>query len=157
MRSTDIDTMFPSAEWDLLVSLPGQVVVAATSADADGSRRSVAAALAGLDAIAAGRGSSNALVREVVGTIYSERGVGPTVFGATDRATGLAQVLVACRQAAAALAEHGTAEDRAAYEQWLESIAFRVCDVNNPAGTSGAGGPDATERRFLSDLTDAFH
>jgi hypothetical protein len=156
MRSTDIDTMFPRAEWDLLVSLPGQVVVAATSADADGSRRSVAEALGGLDAIAAGRDSPNALVRGVVGAIYSERGVDPTVFGATDRATGLAQVVVACRQAAAALAEHGTADDRAAYEQWLESIAFRVCDVTDPADASSPDGPDATERRFLSDLADAF-
>jgi len=156
MRSTDIDTQFPRAEWDLLVSLPGQVVVAATSADADGSRRSVAEALAGLDAIAAGRGSPNALVREVVGAIYSERGVDPTVFGATDRATGLAQVVDACRQASTSLAEHGSVEDRAAYEQWLQSIAFRVCDADS-VDSSGPSGPDATERRFLNDLADAFH
>jgi len=154
MRSTGIDTTFSHSEWDLLVRLPGRVVIAATSADADGSRRSVAEALAGLDAIAAGRDSPNALVREVVGAIYAEHGADAD-FDATDRETGLAQVVVACREAAAALTEHGTPADRAAYEQWLESIAFRVCDASGPAA-EGASALGATEKRFLDELSEAF-
>src|SRR5262245_21865413 len=129
MRSTGIDTMFSHAEWDLLVRLPGRIVVAATSADADGPQRTVAEALAGLDAIAGGRESPNALVREVVGAIYAEHGA-DVDFDATDRTTGLARVLTACHEAAAALAEHGSPADRAAYEGWLSNIAFRVCEAS---------------------------
>src|SRR5439155_14251425 len=63
---------FRRAEWDLLVKLPGRVVVAATSAQADPARRTVAEGLAGIDAIAAGRASASRLVREIVAAIYDE-------------------------------------------------------------------------------------
>ncbi|HEY7173543.1 MAG TPA: hypothetical protein VH442_01390 [Micromonosporaceae bacterium] len=155
MRSTGIDTMFSHAEWDLLVRLPGRIVVAATSAGADGSQRTVAEALAGLDAIAGGRESPNALVREVVGAIYAELGA-DVDFDATDRATGLAQVLIACQQAAAALAEHGTPADREAYQRWLSNIAFRVCEASGSPDRDERAVPDPVEQQFLTGLSAAF-
>lgn len=162
MRSTDIDSMFTHAEWDLLVRLPGRVVVAAAAADADGPRRTMAEALAGLDAIAAGRQSPNPLVRTVVGAIYAERDTGRAMAGSSsaerpDRATTFAQVLVTCRQAAAMLAERASPEDRRAYERWVESIAVRMWDAAQPRGQfSGAAQITNTERRFLAEMADAF-
>src|SRR5690348_9328225 len=91
-----IDTMFSRNEWDLLVRLPGQVLIAATSAEPDSPRRTVAEGLAGIDAIAAGRGSHNALVRGVVATIYAERDDdGPTAVEFNDRESGIAAVVAA--------------------------------------------------------------
>jgi hypothetical protein len=179
MRSTDTDatfldttiTRFTRAEWDLLVRLPGQVVVAAT-ADPDGTPGSMAEAIAGLDAVAAGRGSTNALVRQVVGTIYaepdSESSVAEGGFGsAADRTSRFVEVLVACRHAAAVLAAHGSAADRLAYERWLTSIAFRVCppadrpDGSTASGSTASGGTPcgatvSLEQRFLAALATAF-
>ena len=173
MRSSDTDdklngttfidttiTRFTRAEWDLLVRLPGMVVVAATSEAADDSRQMIEA-LAGLDAVAAGRGWANSLVRQVVGTIYAE----PEMDSAATRAdhspidplTGVATVLATCRQAAVILALRATAAERIAYERWLASIAFRVSDAS--AGVAGLGTNTThavTERRFVAELAAAF-
>ena len=65
---------FRRAEWELLVRLPGRVVVAATSAHVDPARRTtVAEGLAGIDAIAAGRASASR-----AGSYRGSSGHGPT-------------------------------------------------------------------------------
>ena len=46
---------FAPDEWDLLTRLPARVMIAATSAEPDSDRRTVAEGLAGIDAIAAGK------------------------------------------------------------------------------------------------------
>src|SRR2546421_6194986 len=93
-------------EWELLVKLPGRVVVAATSAEADTARRTVVEGLAGIDAIAAGRASASRLVRDVVAAIYAENDEDrPTAEEVHDRAGGITEVLGACRQAGRLLAE----------------------------------------------------
>jgi hypothetical protein len=150
---------FSPEEWELLVRLPGQVVIAATSAEADGSRRTVAEGLAGLDALAAGRSSPNALVRNVVATIYAERDdAQPAAEEFVDRAAGLAAVLMSCHRAAGLLAERSPDEDRAAYRAWLQSIAERVCGAATSGGVLGFGGDriSAAEAQFLDDLSRAF-
>src|SRR5262249_31368691 len=68
---------FSREEWDLLVRLPGRVVIAATSAEPDSPHHSVAEGLAGIDAIAAGRNSASTFVRGVVSAIYAEQDDGP--------------------------------------------------------------------------------
>ena len=174
MRSSDTDanqfgtlfidttiTRYTRAEWDLLVRLPGRMVAAATSEDDAGAQQSMIEALAGLNAIAAGRGSANALVRQVVGTIYAEPDIdSPSTRGAggADESAGFLAIVAACRQAAAILAKHGSRADRLAYEKWLESIATGVCDAVSPL-TGDIGTimmRMATERYLLAELADAF-
>jgi hypothetical protein len=138
-----IDTTFTRAEWTLLVRLPGQVVAAATVAGQDRGTATVAQALAGLDAIAAGRGSSNALVRRVVGAIYAER---DAEAGAV---AGRAAVVDGCRRAAGILAAR-SADDRDAYRDWVLSAAERVC------GTGRRDGPSGDAGRLLADLATAL-
>jgi hypothetical protein len=117
-------------------------------------------ALAGLNAIAAGRGSPNALVRQIVGTIYAELDLdSPSTrdVGAADETSSFAPILAACRQAAAILADRGSEADRLAYEKWLESIAIGVCDALPMTGDVGAIMLRmATERYLLAELADAF-
>jgi hypothetical protein len=147
---------FDPDEWKLLVKLPGRVVVAATSAQADPPWRTVAEGLAGLDAIAAGRASASRLVRDVVAAIYAETEDDPLAAGKVRERTS--DVLAGCRSAARVLAERACREDFDAYRHWLEAIAARVCRVARTGGVLGVGGQlvSPTERGFLADLGAAF-
>ncbi len=129
MPSTD--TAFSLAEWSLLVRLPGQVVTAATAVGRGTGPATVAQALAGLDAIAAGRGSSSALVRRVVGTIYAER---DAETGVPDGVDG---VIAGCRRAAEILADRSP-DDSAAYRRWVLTVADRTCGAAPDEGSDGA-------------------
>jgi len=132
---------FTASEWELLVRLPGRVVVAATNAGVP--RRTVAEGLAGLEAMAAGRIFDSDLVRAVVAGIYAEN-------LQTEYPTGAADVLSDCRTAAEILRRRADPADGAAYRQWIQSIAARVC-----AGTASGRTPEQlgpTDRRFLADL-----
>ncbi len=151
-------TTLSHAEWDLLVRLPGQVVIAATSAGADTPDRTLAEGLAGLNAIAAGRSSTNPLVRRVVETIYAERDDDvATTAEFVDRSVGQSLVLASCREAAAILTQHCAEEDRAAYRRWLESIAERVGDASTSgAARQGSGQISPDERRFLNAVSAAL-
>jgi len=146
-------------EWELLVRLPGRVVVAATSSEADSARRTVVEGLAGIDAIAAGRASASRLVRDVVAAIYAETGAEePAAEEFHDRPAGIAEVLDACRTVGRLLRTRAGREDRDAYRHWLEAIAARVCQASRSGGVLGMGGPlvSPAEQRFLADLGAAF-
>jgi hypothetical protein len=131
-RST-IAPSFANEEWDLLVGLPGRVLIAATSADPDGTG-GVEAGLAGIEAIASGRARSSRLVQDVVGAIYSER-TSDRLPGADDPAG----VLADCRAAARTLDRRASDADAAAYREWLLHIA-------------AAAGRVPAVRRFQVDL-----
>jgi hypothetical protein len=153
---------FPRREWELLTRLPRDVVIAATSAEPDSPRRTVAEGLAGLDAIAAGRASDSDLVRAVVAAIYSETECAPDHLVAeefNDRTAGLARVLAECRQVTDVLAARADPADSAAYRQWVQSVAVRVCDAARSGGLLGVLGPvrSDAEQRFLSDLAEALN
>src|SRR5438270_7267188 len=112
-------TPFTRAEWERLVKLPGRVVVAATSAQADSARHTVHEGLAGIDAIAAGRASASRLVRDVVAAIYHEPDEDrPAAEEFQDRAAGIAAVLAECRDAGRLLAERADRADADAYRHW---------------------------------------
>jgi hypothetical protein len=152
-------TPFTRAEWDRLVKLPGRVVVAATSAQADSARHTVHEGLAGIDAIAAGRASASRLVRDIVVAIYHEPDEDrPVAEEFQDRAAGIAAVLAECRDAGRLLAERVDRADADAYWHWLVAIATRVCHAARSGGLLGIGGaavsPD--ERRFLAELEAAL-
>src|SRR2546421_7733960 len=131
-------------DWNWLVKLPGRVVVAATSAQADSARHTVHEGLAGIDAIAAGRASASRLVREVVAAIYHEPDEDrPVAEEFLDRAAGIAGVLADCRDAGRLLTGRVDRADADAYRHWLVAIATRVCHAARTGGLLGIrGGPE---------------
>jgi hypothetical protein len=157
--SVGVASTFTRAEWDLLVRLPGQVVVAATSAEADSPRRTVAEGLAGIDAIAAGLDSRSPLVRSIVAAIYAEQDDSePIAEEFADRTAGLASVIASCQHVSAVLGTRCDAENNQAYRDWLTMIATRVCEASRSGGLLGVGGAQvsAAERRFLAEMSAAF-
>src|SRR5256714_12759253 len=112
-------TPFTRAEWERLVTLPGRVVVAATSAQVDSARHTVAEGLAGIDAIAAGRASASRLVRDIVAAIYDE----PDDAELTDRPLDIAGVLADCRTAARLLTERAGRLETDADRHWPGALA----------------------------------
>ncbi|WFE38299.1 hypothetical protein [Micromonospora sp. WMMD998] len=136
---------YSAAEWDLLTDLPGRVLVAAASPAPGRPPRGVAAGLAGLDAVAAGRAFDSDLIRAVVTAIYArhdgaDRG---------ERLTDLVDLLAAARAAVRVLRRRADPADSAAYRQWVESVAARVC-------RAGATPPSPADRRFLDRLGGAL-
>jgi hypothetical protein len=150
---------YPAAEWQLLIRLPGRVVVAATSADPISPRRTVAEGLAGLEGIAAGRGFDSELVRAVAAAIYAEsEHDGPVAEAFTHRTAAVSEVLAACREVVGVLAGRADPADSAAYRQWVQSIAARVCQAVQAGGVPSIVGEQliSTDRRFLDDLGSAL-
>jgi len=150
----------PPREWELLVRLPGRVLVAATSAQPDNARHTVAEGLAGIEAIAAGRASPSQLVRDVVAAVYAEQLAddAPTAEEFTDRPGGIARVLAECRAATRTLAATVSRADADAYRRWLIDIAVTVCAAARTGGLFGLGGDriSTSEARFLDDLSQAL-
>ncbi|MFE9689018.1 hypothetical protein [Micromonospora sp. NPDC005806] len=137
---------YSAAEWDLLTDLPGRVLVAAASPAPGRSPRGVGAGLAGLDAVAAGRGFDSDLVRAVVAAIYARH---DGAAGGDELLTDLVDLLAACRSAVRVLRRRADPADSAAYRQWVESVAVRVC-------RTGDGGPSPADRRFLDRVGGAL-
>jgi len=136
---------FTPREWELLVRLPGRVIVAATHTG--NPRRTVVEGLAGLEAMAAGRSFDSDLVRAVVAAVYAET---PTTE--SEHAAGL---LRSCREAVKILGRRADPADSAAYRQWVQSIAARVCaGSSRRTPTPEQLGP--ADRRFLADLAHAL-
>ncbi|MFU8870804.1 hypothetical protein [Micromonospora sp. SL4-19] len=137
---------YSAAEWDLLTELPGRVLVAAASPGPGRAPRGVAAGLAGLDAVAAGRGFDSDLVRAVVSAIYARH---DGTVERDERLTDLVDLLAACRAAVRVLRRRADPADSAAYRQWVESVAARVC-------RAGETGSSPADRRFLDRVAGAL-
>ena len=137
--------VYSAGEWDLLTELPGRVLVAAASPGPGRPARGVSAGLAGLDAVAAGRAFDSDLVRAVVSAIYARH---DGSSARDERLTDLVDLLAACRAAVRVLQRRADPADSAAYRQWVESVAARVCRAS--AESSPA------DRRFLERLGGAL-
>ncbi|MER7457249.1 hypothetical protein [Micromonospora sp. NPDC126480] len=140
--------VYSVAEWDLLTTLPGRTVVAAAMPAPGRPARGVAAGLAGLDAVAAGRAFDSDLVRAVVAAIYARHDGPPP--GAAGRLTDVVDLLADARAAARVLDRRADPADSAAYRQWVQSIAARVCRAETD------GNPAPADRRFLDRLGGAL-
>ncbi|MFC8847279.1 MULTISPECIES: hypothetical protein [unclassified Micromonospora] len=174
---------YSAAEWGLLTGLPGRVLVAAAAPAPGDPSRGVAAGLAGLDAVAAGRASDSDLVRAVVAAIYArddatgyarddatgyarddatgyarDGGVSYARDGgsadAADRCTGPVDLLTACRATVRVLHRRADPADSAAYRQWVQSVAARVRRATAGAPAGAAATPD--DRSFLDRLGGAL-
>ncbi|WP_433531183.1 hypothetical protein ACQPYA_03465 [Micromonospora sp. CA-263727] len=141
---------YSGAEWELLAGLPGRVIVTAVQPGPGRPHRGVAAGLAGLDAVAAGRAFDSDLVRAVVAAIYARHDGTPSPAQLTD----LVDVLAACRAAVRVLDRRADPADSAAYRQWVQSVAARVCRTVPAMVPGGALAP--ADRRFLDRLGGAL-
>ncbi|TDC69497.1 hypothetical protein E1193_30540 [Micromonospora sp. KC606] len=137
--------VYSAAEWDLLTTLPGRVLVAAAAPAPGWPPRGISAGLAGLDAVAAGRASDSDLVRAVVAAIYARHDGGSTP---TDGLAGLVDLLGDCRAVVRVLRRRADPADSAAYRQWVESVGVRVCHARDLTGPA--------DRRFLDRLGGAL-
>ncbi|MDG4836564.1 hypothetical protein O7631_08545 [Micromonospora sp. WMMD967] len=145
---------YSAAEWDLLTGLPGRVLVAATASGPGRAERGVMAGLAGLDAVAAGRAFDSDLVRAVVAAIYARHDGTPQP---TEQLTDLVDLLAACRAANRVLRRRADPADSAAYRQWVQSVAARVCRaVPSPGERRVDHLATPADRRFLDRLGAAL-
>jgi hypothetical protein len=140
---------FERDEWELVVTLPRRVLLAAVAAaPADGRR--AAEGIAGIEAIASGLASRSALVREIVAAIYAESHQDHDE-PATDADVITVRTLAACRYAAQVVADRCGADDAASYREWLLHIAAVVSGVaQGVSAPAQARGP--TMSRFLYAL-----
>lgn len=154
--------VYSTTEWDLLTRLPGRVVVATTTPVPGRPPRGVAAGLAGLEAVAAGRAFDSDLVRAVVAAIYArheepaavsagQRGWRGWTRSARSGGVDLVDVLAECRVAARVLRRRADPADSATYRQWLQSIAARVCRAELGEAPTGV-----VDRWFLEELGGAL-
>jgi hypothetical protein len=150
---------FSDAEWGLLVGLPQSVLNAASAAEHDGTRRTLAESHAGLEAIASGRESPSPLVTAVAGELVSRVGDPETgeelpAIEPPDPEAFIGDVLDRAGKAAALLAARAGEGEAGAYKHWLVTIAEQVVTASPSGGILGVGGDLVTdaERRFRDRL-----
>lgn len=151
---------FSDAQWSLLVGLPQAVVTAASAAESDGTRRTMAENAAGLEAISNARQAASPLVSRVATEIVSrvgdpERGEELPVVQPPDPQAYLADVLGRAGEASALLASRVDDGEAGAYRHWLVKIAEQVVSASASGGLLGIGGDQVTEgeRRFRDELS----
>lgn len=155
---------FSDEEWGLLVGLPQSVLTAASAAESDGTRRTMAENAAGLETIAAGRESASPLVAAVAGEIVTrvgdpEAGEEMPVISPTDPQALIDDVLDRAREAAALLAARVDEGEAGAYRHWLVEIAEQVVGAASTGGVLGLGGEvvSDSERRFRDRLAQVLN
>jgi hypothetical protein len=155
---------FTDAEWGLLVGLPQSVLTAASAAESDGTRRTLAENAAGLEAIATGRESASPLVTAVAGELVSRVGdpeVGEELpsIEPPDPGAYIDDVLDRARKASALLASSTDEGEAGAYKHWLVTIAEQVVTAAPSGGILGIGGDVVTdsERRFRDRLATVLN
>lgn len=154
---------FSDEEWGLLVGLPQAVVTAASAAESDGTRRTMAEGAAGHEAISLGRESASPLVSAVATEVVArvgdpETGEDLPVIEPAEPTEVIGDTLDRARAAAALLAERVDEGEAGAYGHWLVSIAERVVTAAPTGGVLGLGGEQVTEseRSFRDDLSAAL-
>jgi hypothetical protein len=155
---------FSDEEWGLLVGLPQSVLTAASAAESDGTRRTMAENAAGLESIGAGRESANPLVAAVAGEIVTrvgdpEAGEELPVIAPADPQAYIDDVLVRAREAAVLLAARVDEGEAGAYKHWLVTIADQVVGAASSGGLLGLGGESVSdsERRFRDRLAHVLN
>lgn len=161
---------FTDAEWGLLVGLPQSVLMAASAAEEDSTRRTAAENTAGMAAIADARSVASPLVSAVAGEIVArlgdpgeseELGSLPDelpVFAPADPAAFTADVLDRARAAAELLAGRDDEAEAGAYKHWLVMIAEEVVNASSSGGVLGIGATQISdaESSFVAELSQVL-
>lgn len=152
--------VYTDEEWGLLVGLPQAVIVAASASEPDSTRKTMAEAAAGLEAIAAGRDSGSPLVEQVALRVVEqvgdpEEGAEAPIIRPDDVGAEIADVLGRARAATTLLSEKAGEGEAAAYKFWLVGIAEAVVTAAATGGVLGIGGAwiSESERRFIDELS----
>lgn len=155
---------FSDDEWGLLVGLPQAVLTAASAAEADGTRRTIAENAAGLDTIAAGRLAASPLVAAVATEVVArvgdpEAGEELPVIAPSDPEAMIADVLDRAATVSMLLAQRVTEGESGAYRHWLTEIADQVVTAASSGGILGLGGDvvSDSERRFRDRLAHVLN
>lgn len=155
---------FSDEEWGLLTGLPLAVLTAASAAESDGTRRTLAEGAAGLEAVSAGREGASPLVAAIAQEVVSRAGdpeAGEQLALATpdDPQAYLKDVLDRAAAAAALLRAKVDEGEAGAYGHWLVGIAEQVVTAAPSGGVLGIGGDLVTEpeRRFRDELAKVLH
>jgi hypothetical protein len=155
---------FTDEEWGLLVGLPQAVLTAASAAESDGTRRTLAENAAGLEAIAEGRESPSRLVTAVAHDVVSrvgdpEAGEELPIIEPDDPKAMIADALLRARTASLLLANKVDEGEAGAYRHWLVNIAEQVVSAAPTGGMLGVGGDVVTdtERRFRDELSHVLN
>jgi hypothetical protein len=150
---------YTDEEWGLLVGLPQSVLIAASQAEQDGSRRTRDEWTAGMTAIADGRGSASDLVRMIATDVVSrqgdiEEGEEPPIIEFPDPKAGIADVIDRARAAHELLAAKAEPADAESYRFWLITLADQVVSAAKSGDVLGFGGELVTpaERAFRDEL-----
>jgi hypothetical protein len=156
--------VYSDEEWGLLVGLPESVMMAAIFAENDSVNRTADESGAGLDAIAAGRDSGSALVRDVALELVTrlgdpETGDLPPVLEIGSRTVDMNDVLGRARAATDVLAAKAGPGEAAAYRHWLVGIADQVVNAAKSGGFLGIGGSwvSESERHFVEELSTVLN
>jgi hypothetical protein len=154
---------FTDEEWGLLTGLPLAVLTAASAAESDGTRRTLAESAAGLEAVAGGREGASPLVAAISQEVVTragdpEAGEELPVLTPPDPEAYVVDVLDRAAAAAALLRAKVDEGEAGAYGHWLVSIAEQVVTAAPSGGMLGIGGDLVTEpeRRFRDALAKAF-
>ncbi|MEO3778665.1 hypothetical protein ABGB16_17795 [Micromonospora sp. B11E3] len=155
---------FSDEEWGLLVGLPQSVLTAASAAEHDGARRTMAENAAGLETISAGRESASPLVAAVAGEIVvrvgdPEAGEELPLIEPADPRAAIEDVLSRAAGAARLLAARVDEGEAGAYRHWLVEIAEHVVSAASSGGILGLGGDvvSDSERRFRDRLAQVLN
>ncbi|MFE9201712.1 hypothetical protein [Micromonospora sp. NPDC007230] len=155
---------FSDDEWGLLVGLPQSVLTAASAAESDGARRTMAENAAGLETIAAGRESASRLVAAVAGEVVArvgdpEIGAELPVIEPADPPAMIDDVLARAAQASTLLAAKVDEGQAGAYRHWLVEIAEQVVGAAASGGLLGLGGDAVSdsERHFRDRLAQVLN
>ncbi|RIV37861.1 hypothetical protein [Micromonospora radicis] len=155
---------FSDEEWGLLVGLPQSVLAAASAAESDGTKATMAESAAGLEGISAGRESASPLVAAVAGELVTR--VGDPEAGeelplvTPDDPRGYAEdVLARAKEATTLLAAKVDEGEAGAYRHWLVEIADQVVGAASSGGILGLGGSvvSPSERRFRDRLSQVLN
>jgi hypothetical protein len=154
---------FTDSEWGLLVGLPQSVLIAASAASPDGTRKTRAEINAGRDVISDARASASPLVAAVADQIVSSLGdpaLGdePPVIEPSDPGAYAQDVLERAAEGSALLAAKAAQADAETYKHWLVEVAESAVGAASSGGVLGIGGDvvTETERAFRDDLAKAL-
>ena len=155
----DTEPKYTDEEWGLLVGLPQSVLIAASQAEHDGSRKTREEWTVGMTAIADGRGSSSDLVRTVAADVVARQGditdgEEPPIIEFPDRDAGLADVIDRAKAAHELLSAKAEPADAEAYRFWVITITDGVVGAARSGGVLGLGGDQVSpaERSFRDQL-----
>ncbi|GIJ33562.1 hypothetical protein Vse01_27100 [Micromonospora sediminimaris] len=155
---------FSDEEWGLLVGLPQSVLTAASAAESDGTKATMAEGAAGLETISGGRESASPLVAAVAGEIVTrvgdpEAGEELPVIEPPDPRGYAEDVLGRAKEASALLAAKVDEGEAGAYRHWLVEIAEQVVGAASTGGVLGLGGTEVSpsERRFRDRLAQVLN